>query len=63
MLSLQHMQENQQQNVENDQGHLQRELNSLRGQLDEANWSLCHRKGEMELLTAKLKDSQVCLLF
>ncbi|XP_071549189.1 uncharacterized protein [Panulirus ornatus] len=37
---------------------LRRELTSLRTQLEETEWSLCQKSGEISLLKTQLKDSQ-----
>ena len=38
---------------------LRQEVDLLRGRLEETEWGLCHKTGEMSLLKAQLKDSQV----
>jgi hypothetical protein len=38
---------------------LRQDLDSLRSQLEEMEWALCQRAGEMALIKAQLKDSQV----
>jgi chromosome segregation ATPase len=41
-------------------GELRQEVDLLRGRLEETEWGLCQKTGELSLLKAQLKDSQVC---
>jgi hypothetical protein len=38
---------------------LRQEVELLRGRLEETEWGLCQKTGELSLLKAQLKDSQV----
>ena len=40
-------------------GELRQEVELLRGRLEETEWGLCQKTGELSLLKAQLKDSQV----
>jgi chromosome segregation ATPase len=40
-------------------GELRQEVDLLRGRLEETEWGLCQKTGELSLLKAQLKDSQV----
>lgn len=38
---------------------LRRVIGDLKGKLEECEWSLCQRNGELSLLKAQVKDAQV----
>jgi hypothetical protein len=45
--------------TKNNVKHLQKEILLLRSQLEETEWSLCQKIGEISLLKVQLKESQV----